>query len=168
MTTPMKSADLARVTTFVAVAPRDAFEVFTQETDRWWRKGPRFRLSAKGNGVLRFEGRAGGRLVETFEDGAELVSGKVLVWEPGRRLVFEWRARDFGPSDRTEVEVLFEAINDGTQVTLEHRGWAALPDDHPVRHGLGSGEAFITMIGLWWGDLATSYRACTSSPRESR
>ncbi|MFO0985355.1 MAG: SRPBCC domain-containing protein [Planctomycetota bacterium] len=164
----MKRADSARVTTFVAVAPHDAFEVFTEETDLWWRRGPRYRFSPEQNGMIRFDGGEGGRLVETFADGTEFVCGKVLVWEPGRRLVFEWRARAFGPDERTEVEVLFEAMNDGTQVTLEHRGWASLPDDHPVRRGLGSGQAFADMIGLWWGELATSYRAHVSGARKGR
>jgi uncharacterized protein YndB with AHSA1/START domain len=160
----MKRADRARVTTFVAVAPRDAFAVFTEETDLWWRKGPRFRFSSE-TGVIRFEGKEGGRLVEKFANGAEFVAGKILVWEPGHRLVFEWRSRTFAPNDRTEVEILFEPMNEGTQVTLEHRGWASLPDDHPVRHGVGSGQAFTDMIGLWWGDLATSYRAFVGARR---
>src|SRR5262245_35799791 len=154
----MKPADRARVTTYVAVSPEDAFEVFTEETDLWWRKGPRFRRSHQTPGVLRFETKQGGRLVETLDDGAELVSGTVLVGEPGKRLVFEWRAVNFGPEERTEVEVTFEPKNDGTQVTIEHRGWAVLPDGHPVRHGLGSGQAFTDFIGLWWGELAASYR----------
>jgi uncharacterized protein YndB with AHSA1/START domain len=81
----------------------------------------------------------------------------VLAWEPGRRLVFEWRGKSFAPGERTEVEVRFEPVEGGTRVTLEHRGWEALGDDHPVRHGL-RGPAFTDMIGLWWGELATSFR----------
>ena len=48
-------------------------------------------------------------------------------------------------------------MNDGTQVTLEHRGWASLPDDHPVRHG-HVGPDFSRWIGMWWGDLMTALR----------
>jgi len=90
----------------------------------------RFRFG--GQGTLRFEGSK--RLVEAFE-GKEREIGKVLVWEPGARLVFEWRAVNFVPGEVTEVEVRFEASNDGTQVSLEHRGWSKLRPDHPVRHG---------------------------------
>ena len=35
--------DRARVTTTVRVDARRAFDVFTREIDRWWRRGPRFR-----------------------------------------------------------------------------------------------------------------------------
>lgn len=78
------------------------------------------------------------------------------MWEPPSRLVFEWRGQNFGPDERTEVEVRFESRQGGTQVTLEHRGWAAFPEDHPARRG---GQTFCDMLGLWWGDLLTSYRA---------
>ncbi len=47
--------------------------------------------------------------------------------------------------------------SDGTRVTLEHRGFAALRDDHPVRHGKPAVE-FIRDMGLWWGSLMTSLR----------
>ena len=143
--------DKVRVTTFVAVAPGDAFDVFTTETDLWWRRGRRFRGS---DGEILFRD---GRLVETTRDGAEQVIGRVLVWEPGARLVFEWRARNFEGDERTEVEVTFAPLRDGTQVTLEHRGFAALRPDHPVRHGEAV-ERFIARLGMWWGDLATSFR----------
>ena len=164
----MKQGDRVRVTTFVDVAPSDAFDVFTRETNLWWRRGRRYRVNPEPSSVLRFEPRFGGRLYETLEDGAEHVAGRVLAWEPGARLVFEWRAVNFAPSQRTEVEVLFEAMNGGTQVTLEHRGWAALPEDHPVRHGLGSGESFISMMGLWWGGLMTDYRQRSTELKSQR
>ncbi|MCY1016237.1 SRPBCC domain-containing protein [Pyxidicoccus sp. MSG2] len=163
------SADRARVTTFVAVSPLDAFEVFTQETDLWWKKGPRFRFGGARNGVLRFEGRAGGRLFESFDDADERAFevGRVLVWEPGARLVFEWRARAFVPGEITEVEVRFEEASGGTRVTLEHRGWDALSPTHPVRHGQ-DGPTFIASTGLWWGELATSFRLHATRTRAPR
>jgi uncharacterized protein YndB with AHSA1/START domain len=150
--------DRVRVTTFVDVPPGEAFDVFTREVDAWWRKGPRFRFGKTREGVLAFEGEVGGRLTERYEDGSTFEVGRVLAWEPGARLVFEWRARNFAPDQRTEVEVRFASQGDGTEVVLEHRGWAALPDSHPARHGL-QGRAFADMLGLWWGELATALRA---------
>jgi len=148
----MSLPDRARVTTFVAVDPSDAFEVFTAEIDLWWKRGRRFRFG--GQGALRFEG---GRLVETRSSGGEFEVGRVLAWEPGARLVFEWRGSNFGPGEITEVEVRFEGMNGGTQVSLEHRGFSKLRPDHPVRHGLLD-EAFTDMMGRWWGELAMAYR----------
>lgn len=153
-----RRADRIRVTTFVDVAPLDAFEVFTTETDLWWRRGPRYRFGS-GTGTLQF---AGGRLIETFADGEVHLVGEVLVWRPGERLVFEWRGRNFRGDERTEVEVRFEPQGRGTLVTLEHRGWAALPDDHPVRHGLDD-PRFIDVIGRWWGEIVGSYRQLVAS-----
>ena len=156
-----RRADRVRVTTFVEVAPLDAFDVFTQETDLWWRRGPRYRFGGS-DGTLLFEDDR--RLLETFPDGSAHEVGQVLVWQPGERLVFEWRGRAFAPGERTEVEVRFEPQGRGTQVTLEHRGWAVFPDDHEVRHGLDQ-RGFIDLIGRWWGELASSYRERASGTR---
>jgi uncharacterized protein YndB with AHSA1/START domain len=151
------NAESARVTTFVKVPPAAAFEVFTDEIDRWWRRGPRFRTAGTGASELCFERDASGRrLVERMQDRVHEI-GRVLVWEPGERLVFEWRLSNFAPGERTEVELRFERFNDGTRVTLEHRGWDALRSDHPARHGL-QGRAFGAMIGQHWAELMTAYR----------
>jgi uncharacterized protein YndB with AHSA1/START domain len=142
--------DAVRVTTFVARDPAATFRVFTDEIDGWWQRGPRARLNAPRRGTLRFVDRE--RLEESFAGGEICVIGRVLAWEPGARLRFEWRTPDFAPGERTEVEVLFAAEGTGTRVTLEHRGWDALPADHPARHGLRGG-AFTALIGHHWADL---------------
>ena len=166
----MKPADRARASTFVAVDSLEAFEVFTSETDLWWGRGPRYRFGGKRRGTLTFEPGVGGRLFEIFDDGPSSVFevGRVLVWEPGARLVLEWRLPNFAPGERTEVEVLFSPSPSGTTVTVTHRGWASLRPDHPVRHG-NDVPAFIRMTGLWWGDLLTSLREhLAGTLRESR
>jgi uncharacterized protein YndB with AHSA1/START domain len=153
----MSAAERARVTTFVAVTPDAAFEVFTDEIDRWWRRGPRFRMSPGEESVLCFELDASGRrLVERTPERVREI-GRVLAWEPGQRLLFEWRGGNFAPDEVTEVEVRFEPFNDGTRVTLEHRGWESIRDDHPARHGQ-QGRAFGVMIGTHWSELMTAYR----------
>ena len=152
----MSSVESARVTTFVAVAPADAFEVFTEEIDRWWRRGPRFRMTL-GDGELCFERDERGRRLVERTDSEVFEIGRVLVWEPGQRLVFEWRASNFAPDEVTEVEVRFDASDKGTRVTLEHRGWDALRGDHPVRHGQ-HGRELSARIGADWGQLMGAYR----------
>lgn len=149
----------ARVTTLVDADAQTAFRVFTEETDLWWRRGPKYRFTRASDGVLRFEGGVGGRLLEVAPgDPADAFEvGRVRVWEPGRRLVFSWRIPNFAPQEQTEVDVRFEPVGDRTRVTIEHRGWDSLPHDHPARHGL-SGPALSAMLGLWWADLATAFR----------
>jgi uncharacterized protein YndB with AHSA1/START domain len=156
--------DAARVTVLVAVEPAVAFDVFTKETDLWWRRGPRYRPSGRARGdlpgVLHLEPGVGGRLFEACGEGQDaqlLEVGRVTVWEPPARLVLEWRNTHFAPGEKTEIEVQFEATASGTRVTLEHRGWAALRADHPARHG-HTGAAFSRMIGSWWGELLGALR----------
>jgi hypothetical protein len=154
------AGDAAKVTVLVAVEPRVAFEVFTRETDLWWRRGPRYRPSARVPGVLHLEPGVGGRLFETsgaVGDTQVFEVGRVTVWDPPVRLVLEWRNVNFAPGEKTEIEVRFEPTASGTIVSLEHRGWAALRGDHPARHGR-VGSAFTRMIGSWWGELLGSMR----------
>ena len=162
MTAPgeMRPGDQARATVQVAVPPEVAFRVFTEEIDRWWLRGLRYRVAGGNRGFIHLEPGVGGRLHESFEvKGTRRVfqTGTVTVWEPPSRLVFEWRGVNFAPGERSEVEVLFAANASGTLVTVTHRGWASLRPDHPVRHGQEV-PAFIRMMGLWWGDLLTSLR----------
>jgi len=157
---PTLPGDKARVSVRVGVSPADAFAVFTEEIDLWWRRGLRFRASGRSVGTLILEARPGGRLFERFDatGTTQIVEvGRIRTWEPPSRLVFEWRNLNFAPHETTEVEVRFDATESGTIVTVEHRGWAALRAGHPARHGL-EGPAFSRMIGLWWGDLMTALR----------
>jgi uncharacterized protein YndB with AHSA1/START domain len=151
------SDDCVTVSTVVAVDAVTAFAIFTQETGAWWR--PRVKLFRDDRqGTLRFDN---GRVLEVYSDGEPFEVGRVLAWEPPRRLLFEWRQSDFAPGERTEVEVRFEAAPRGTSVTIEHRGWDALSAVHPARHGY-TGNAFTSMIGLRWGDLLTAFRTAAS------
>jgi uncharacterized protein YndB with AHSA1/START domain len=157
MTTP---SDLVAVSVTVSTDPATAFVLFTQEIDLWWRRGPKFRIGGKQPGVLRFEPRIGGRLLEEFESqsGPQVfTTGTITLWQPPLRLGFEWRGVNFAPGESTQVEVVFEPVPTGTRVIVRHSGWAALRPDHPVRHGQ-EGPAFIRTTGLWWAELMTSFR----------
>jgi hypothetical protein len=152
--------DSATVTVFVGVAPEAAFEVFTREIDLWWKQGPRYRIAGRQRGQLNFEPGVGGRLFETFAVSAgtrTFEMGRVTAWDPPAGFELEWRGVNFKSNERTFVTVLFEPARGGTLVTVRHRGWSALRDDHPARHGL-AGPEFSRMIGMWWGDLMTSLR----------
>ena len=152
--------DQARISVLVEVEPAFAFQIFTEEIDRWWRRGLRYRALRSRSGTIHLEPWVGGRLFESVTDGGDTElreTGRVLLWEPPRRLTFEWRAMNFGPGERTEVDVEFEPARSGTRVTVTHRGWSHIRPDHPVRHGLDP-EAFVGDMGRWWGDLMTSLR----------
>jgi uncharacterized protein YndB with AHSA1/START domain len=123
--------DSVTVSIDVAVDPDTAFEVFTEEIDSWYQRGPHsWRFPDRAVGI-RFEPYVGGRLLEVHDraTGEGFAFGEVLAWEPGARLVFADLVSSAPPDPLTEVEVRFEAVGDGTRVTLEHRGLDRLPPD---------------------------------------
>jgi hypothetical protein len=155
-----------RALTTVPLEPDETFALFTEEVDRWWRHGPRFRAAIDGQeGVMRFEPGEGGRLLEVYANGESFELGRIVSWEPGKRLVFLMGGRDFADEEWTEVEVRFERIEKGTRVSIEHYGFDELGTDHGVWHGQGR-EAFIGSMGLWWGDLLVAMRAAGVSAEE--
>lgn len=159
MTAPRVPGDQVTVAVLVEVEREEAFRIFTEEIDAWWRAGLRYRIG-KDRSVLHLEPKLGGRLFESYTTSAGervIETGKVTLWTPPARLCFEWRAANFAPHEKTEVDVVFEPSPSGTLVTLRHRGFASLRPDHPVRHGAPP-AAFIREMSVWWGDLMSSLR----------
>jgi len=152
----MTPGNKVTVSVTVDADPATAFRLFTEETDLWWRRGPKFRIAGRAPGVIQFEPRLGGALTETFENET-FSTGTITAWDPPLKFKFEWRGVNFAPGESTEVEVLFEAVPAGTRVTVHHTGWASLRPDHPVRHGQPV-PVFVRNMGMWWADLLTSLR----------
>ena len=160
-------SDSARISVTVAVPPPLAFEIFTAQIDRWWRRGVKFRHAGGRSGFLRIEPEVGGRLFESIDggDGPHVVEvGRVRVWEPPERLAFTWRNANFAADEQTQVDILFASAAAGTLVTVTHRGFSSLRAGHPARHGL-EGAEFSRMIGLWWGEQMSSLREACAAPR---
>jgi hypothetical protein len=137
----------------VAATPQAAFTAFTRDIGIWWQSHPLFQLTRHGDGTLRFD-PAGpdGRLVTRFDNGREWEIGPVRHWLPGERLVFGWRLPSFRDDQATEVEVRFEAVGAETRVTVEHRGWDSIPQQHVARHGF---ELMLLQrrLGEHWREL---------------
>ncbi len=156
----MIPGDQARSSVQVGVPQAEAFRIFTEEIDQWWRRGRKYRVAGKHRGVIHIEPKLGGRLFEEFDTGRRshvIETGRITAWEPPARVVFEWRIANFAPGEKTEVEVEFEPRGEGTYVTVTHRGWSKIRPDHPARHGKDV-PAFIRMNGMWWADLLTALR----------
>jgi uncharacterized protein YndB with AHSA1/START domain len=154
------AAATANVAVRVAVSPAVAFDLFVRELDQWWLHGPKYRHAGSAPGSICIEPSLGGRVFETWHDGAmqrEFELGRVTVWQPPERLAFSWRNATFAPLEQTEVDVSFAAVGNGTLVTVRHRGWQALRQDHPARHGMAD-EEFARSIGMWWGQQLSSLR----------
>jgi len=125
-----------RKTITVKAGPERAFEVFTRELDAWWPRTHHIGKVPMKKAIL--EGAEGGRCYTEQVDGTECDWGKVLVWDPPRRLVIAWQITHtwgFEPdlAKASEVEVLFTPEGkDATRVDLEHRLFS--------RHGEGGSE----------------------------
>ena len=119
------AGDRARVTVTVRVPPEEAFRVFVEEIDAWWRHGLKYRVAGKKRSIVHLEAAPGGRLYEAFETsrGQKLIeTGRVTHFEPPTLLAFEWRNVNFAPHEKTWVEVNFEPSSSGTKVTVTHSG----------------------------------------------
>jgi hypothetical protein len=133
----------------VKASPMRAFEAFTREIGLWWRPNGLFDFTPRSPGVMSFEGGEGGRLIETLPNGKVFEVGRIKVWAPGQRLVFGWRCATFQPGLDTEVEVRFEAVGEETRVSVEHRGWEVVPQEHVARHGFPL-AVFLAREAEWW------------------
>jgi uncharacterized protein YndB with AHSA1/START domain len=140
----------------VVEAPQErAFRVFTEGIHRWWPKGHHIGKAELQEAVL--EPRAGGRWYERGVDGSECLWGKVLVYEPPRRLVLAWQINaqwQYDETFSTEVEVRFTSEGPKrTRVELEHRDLERFgAQQEEIRKAFESG-------GGWTGILAEFQKA---------
>ena len=147
----------------VAASPERAFAAFTEETSRWWRPNALFAFARGRTGTVAFEPGLGGRFTETYEDGSNFEIGRITAWDPGRRLVFSWRQDSFAEDQVTEVEVRFEPVGDETRITVEHKGWETVPQEHVARHHFPD-AIFLQRHAEWWRNLLEGLSA-RSAPR---
>ncbi|PZG20362.1 ATPase [Micromonospora craterilacus] len=143
-----------RSTLLVPASAAQAYDVFTGNLADWWVteytwSGPA--LLAE----LGMEPRAGGMLYEVGPYGFRNDWGRVLTWDPPRRLVFTWqigpdRAPVPDPARASEVEVLFTPDGPGTLVEVAHR--------HFDRHGTAA-EGYRQALTAGWHELLSRYAA---------
>ncbi len=141
----------------VDASPRRAFEAFTRDVSLWWRPSDLFQFTPRSPGVVSFEGELGGRFIETLASGKVFEIGRITAWEPGARLAFGWRQATFSPDQQTEVEVRFEPVGEQTRVTVEHRGWDSLPQEHLARHHFPD-AVFLRRHAEWWAMLLSGLK----------
>ena len=111
----------------VPLEPADAFALFTDRIEQWWPVETHSITASEEPARdqrprLEFEGRVGGRLLETTPAGKTCSWGEVLAWDPPNRVVLSWHPGT-APVAASRLEVRFEPIGTGTRVLLEHSGW---------------------------------------------
>jgi len=133
-------------------APIDrAFDVFAGRMGDWWHKEHSIAQGTTQKDVV-VEPRVGGRWFELGADGSEHQWGRVLAYDPPRRLLLAWQlTREFAydPDFETTVEVTFEERDGLTVVHFEHRDLE--------RMGTDAVEMLEGMDG-GWGMLLDLYK----------
>jgi len=128
----------------VAVGPERAFEAFTNEINRWWKKDSPFWNDKNRRLGLRFEPHVGGRFIEVYdEDGEGFEIGRITAWEAGKRVAYTWRQADWPDDGITNVEVTFEPVDGGTRVRIEQTGFERLPGGLEIAQGYSMGASTL-------------------------
>lgn len=133
----------------VSVSPARAFDAFTQDIGLWWRPNGLFQLTPRGDGVLSFEPGPEGRLVTTLANGKVFEIGRITDWSPPHKLAFTWRQASFAPDQMTQVEISFEPVGEETRVSVTHRGWDTIPQEHVARHGFPLAATQMRLAEHW-------------------
>ena len=151
-----QTTDAVTHSVLVPLQPDAAFELFTDRFSEWWPKDSHHILDSPATDAL-LEPRAGGRWYERSETGEECDWGSVLEFDRPNRILLAWHLTpewkyDPDPASATEVEITFEAEQDQTRVTLEHRGFEV--------HG-EAGAAMRESVGGdgGWRSLMELYRS---------
>ncbi len=113
-----------RKTIVVRRTPEEAFSIFHERFGSWW-PFTQFSLHQADSARCAFEGRKGGEIYEVSKNGERAVWGSVRAWDPPKSFTIAWHPGS-PPEKATEVQLSFEAVPEGTRVTLEHRDWAKI------------------------------------------
>jgi len=148
----------------VPVEPARAFEIFTDEIDRWWPKANTFGEQDAQEVVIEREVR--GRWYERATDGTVTLWGEVVAVEPGRCLVLTWAISpdqvpwkpEPDPARASTIKVRFEPSANGSWVVLVHRDIG--------RHGARAEDMAAAMASSQgWPNLLNLYaQACEYAP----
>ena len=163
MTTPQVDRDVIPPlvkSVLVSLSVEDAFRLFTEGYARWW---PLLSHSVGEEHAQTcvLEAGIGGRIYEIIDDGRQVEWGRVLAWEPPRRLVFSWYPGR-QPDTAQQVEVTFRVQGERTLVQLTHTGWenlGALAQAHRLNYDSG----WDTVLGKYTG-LAKAAGSFSSLP----
>ncbi len=145
----------------VALAPAAAFDLFTHRMTEFWPAG--HSIGASPFEAVVMEPRAGGRWYERSADGVECPWGRVLAWEPPRRVVLAWQLNadwTYDPGFETDVEVSFTEVEAGrTKVELRH--------GHLERFGERAAEMQTTFESPGaWDSILAAYADAVQPPQD--
>jgi uncharacterized protein YndB with AHSA1/START domain len=157
------ASDAIRAAVVVPLAPEQAFRLFAPGLASWW---PReYTWGQEALETIAIEPHEGGFCYERGPHGFRSDWGRVLAWEPPKRLRFTWQIGPGreplpDPARASEVQVTFVGEEaDATRVELEHREFE--------RHGEGGG-GYRAALGSeqGWPYILDRYAAAASARRD--
>ena len=114
----------------LGLAPQSAFDALAEELA--------FALEGKGASLVT---GPGGQL----SDGGEGI-GRIVGWEPGRRMALELTPTAWGGPRGAAIELLLEPIDGGTRVTMGCRDWGNVLGEGEELAGWFSGEVLAGLV----------------------
>lgn len=143
----------------VSLAPKAAFDLFTQRIETWWPLESHSVSAGSGAPAqsLTMGCELGGTLVETTADGTAHTWGTVLEWADGESFGMTWHP---GRTDgaETHLHVAFKAAGSGTLVTLTHSNWDDLGTEaQKTRDGYNGG----------WDGVLAAYAGADGAGRKA-
>ena len=147
----------------VQVPVERAFSIFVEQMETWW--PAEHQIGAKPFETIIVEPRVGGRWYERDAEGSQGDWGKVLAWDPPRRVTLSWH---LGPdwkfnadmASASEVEIRF--MPDGPEATV-----VQLEHTKLERHGEGYKQlrGMLDGPGAWVYTLAEFARVANGEAR---
>lgn len=138
----------------IPVSAERAFDRFVNRFHSWWPK--EYSWAADGLETIAIEPKVDGRCYERGPHGFECDWGRVLEFDPPKRLLFTWqigpdRVPQPNPENASEIEVTFNEKNGQTGITFIHR--------HFEKHGEGA-EGYRESMGssMGWPYILERYR----------
>jgi len=140
-TTETNAVEPVVATVDVPADAATAFEIFTSGMGTWWPLAD-YSLGADRIVAVEFDERAGGEVLEVWDDGTRRKWADVLSWDPPRSLALAWGPGGFEQGrEPTTVVVTFTETEPGTtRLRLVHSGWEVWADEaRETRDGYDSG-----------------------------
>lgn len=137
-------------TATVAVPVDEAFRLFTGSINSWWPH--QFHIGQAEVAEIVLEPHEDGRWYERGVDGTECDWGRVLIWEPPRRLVFTWQINgtwqfDPDPEHASEIDVRFTANGPAlTTVAVEHSSFERLVGGGTINDAIRGGGGWVLLL----------------------
>lgn len=152
----------------VDAPPARAFELFIDQ-ERWWPVKTHHLAETAGERAV-LEPFVGGRWYEVSSDGGETEWGRVLAFEPPRRILLTWQVSadwtyEPDPARASEIEVTFTAEGrNRTRLVYEHRHLERYADQaERMREALDRPDAAEAILHVFQDALTSPEGAAQGS-----